>query len=84
MLDFYAALLVFADKWPLLVFTLILSSFLTIYSVAGVIFRIVNRLCRVVMVSIRGWPPEHLDADGDFWAHHLAEANQPRNDGADQ
>ncbi len=26
----------------------------------------VTRLYRVVMVSIRGWPPPHLDADGDW------------------
>ncbi|MBR8073319.1 hypothetical protein KDX14_27720 [Burkholderia cenocepacia] len=28
--------------------------------------QIVSRLYRVVMVSTRGWPPAHLDADGDW------------------
>jgi len=27
---------------------------------------LVTRLYRLVMVSIRGWPPAHLDADGDW------------------
>lgn len=25
-----------------------------------------NRLLRTIKVCVRGWPPEHLDADGDF------------------
>jgi len=24
------------------------------------------RLYRVIMVALRGWPPDHLDADGDW------------------
>jgi len=27
---------------------------------------VVNRTYRCVMVSLRGWPPQHLDADGDW------------------
>ena len=30
------------------------------------IFRIFNRILRVITTSINGWPPEHLDSDGDF------------------
>lgn len=30
---------------------------------AGVIW---GRLTRTIMVLARGWPPAHLDADGDF------------------
>ena len=30
------------------------------------IFRVWNRLLRTIKVVVRGWPPEHLDADGDF------------------
>ena len=26
----------------------------------------INRLFRTIRVIIRGWPPEHLDIDGDF------------------
>jgi hypothetical protein len=28
--------------------------------------KLCSRILRAVMVSARGWPPEHLDADGDF------------------
>lgn len=39
-------------------------SILLYYLVNGII-RLSSRLFRMVMVSIRGWPPAHLDADGD-------------------
>lgn len=29
-------------------------------------YRLVNRLLRLIMVLARGWPPAHLDADGDW------------------
>lgn len=34
--------------------------------VVNTIFRIINRLFRTINVCVRGWPPEHLDADGDW------------------
>jgi hypothetical protein len=36
-------------------------------------FRIINRILRTIKVCVRGWPPEHLDADGDW----KAEAQRP-------
>lgn len=27
---------------------------------------IVHMILRAILVAIRGWPPQHLDADGDF------------------
>ncbi|MBG0871866.1 MULTISPECIES: hypothetical protein [Burkholderia] len=45
----------FMDAHPLL--TVIL---------AFVAASIVSRLYRVAMVAARGWPPAHLDADGDW------------------
>lgn len=33
---------------------------------AEIIYRILNRILRTIKVVVRGWPPEHLDADGDF------------------
>ena len=27
---------------------------------------IVNRILRAINVALRGWPPEHQDADGDW------------------
>ena len=29
-------------------------------------FRLINRVLRTIKVTARGWPPEHLDADGDW------------------
>ncbi len=28
-------------------------------------FKLLNRLLRSINIAIRGWPPAHLDADGD-------------------
>jgi hypothetical protein len=28
--------------------------------------RVVGRTYRTIMVCVRGWPPAHLDADGDW------------------
>lgn len=48
------------------------SPFLTFFLaciVGGVIraaFRLITRLYRMIMVASRGWPPAHLDADGDW------------------
>lgn len=36
------------------------------FLLAYLVFRIVNRGFRAVNIAIRGWPPAHLDADGDF------------------
>lgn len=46
--------------------------FLAAWSVAilsmcvGNVLRIVSLVLRAVMVLLRGWPPVHLDADGDW------------------
>ena len=45
-------------------FILILLGFL--YGLLRLPFVLINRILRSVMVSIRGWPPSHLDADGDW------------------
>ncbi len=34
--------------------------------IARMIFKILNRMLRSLNILFRGWPPEHLDADGDF------------------
>lgn len=28
--------------------------------------KLAARTCRLLMVALRGWPPQHLDADGDW------------------
>jgi len=35
------------------------------FTINGAI-QIFGRLFRMVMVLLKGWPPAHLDADGDF------------------
>lgn len=37
-----------------------------LYSVIALIFKLFNRIIRCVTILLRGWPPAHLDADGDF------------------
>lgn len=29
-------------------------------------FKLLNRILRTIKVCVRGWPPPHLDADGDW------------------
>ena len=44
--------------WPAFRLTTVLANL--------VLFRLPNRILRTIKVLFRGWPPEHLDADGDF------------------
>jgi len=37
-----------------------------VYALANGVYKILCRSIRLVMVAFRGWPPEHVDADGDF------------------
>ena len=52
--------------------TIVLSPFVLAFALVGVLaaLRVVVlllwRLMRTVMVVFGGWPPEHLDADGDW------------------
>ena len=52
-------MLSFASDHPVLTFLLVwlVLHFLRAYWV---------RLTRTIMVALRGWPPAHLDADGDW------------------
>lgn len=45
-----------------------LTFFLALLAVQLVLapFRLVNRFIRHRNIVAHGWPPEHLDADGDF------------------
>lgn len=36
------------------------------YGLAALALKLVVRLFRMLTVMARGWPPEHLDADGDW------------------
>ena len=39
---------------------------LLVYNLTLMPFRLVNRAIRSRNIRERGWPPPHLDADGDF------------------
>jgi hypothetical protein len=52
-------LLQFASESPYLTFGVA-------WLASALAFRVVNRILRTVKVAVRGWPPPHLDADGDF------------------
>ena len=41
-------------------------TFFIVYMLTTTIFRICNRLIRSRNIKNKGWPPEYLDADGDF------------------
>lgn len=59
-------LMVFAGAHPVLTFFmgLILASVVT--APFRYAFRAYNRTLRSRNIQARGWPPAHLDADGDF------------------
>lgn len=44
---------------------------LAIYIISRCAFRCWNRLMRHLNVRKHGWPPAHLDADGDFKGRDL-------------
>lgn len=44
----------------------------------AIVFRLPNRLIRHLNIRARGWPPSHLDADGDFKEEDKDEPDQAR------
>lgn len=62
MTDFYK----FASESPWLTFFLFWISAWIVSLPFTVIFRSWNRYLRSKNIRERGWPPEYLDADGDF------------------
>lgn len=47
----------------------------TYYILKILIFYIPNRIVRSINIIVRGWPPPHLDADGD-WKPEKEEDNE--------
>ena len=39
---------------------------MVLFFIVNGILKLLSRFFRMIMVSLRGWPPGHLDADGDF------------------
>lgn len=56
----------FAIASPWLAFIAICAIYYTLKWIIFAPFRMVNRICRSRNIVARGWPPPHLDADGDF------------------
>ena len=54
----------FSGFWPFVGMLILLNLVLTL--VVNTLFKFWNRFLRMLMVRKHGWPPEHLDADGDF------------------
>lgn len=46
----------------------------TLYYLVNGVIKLGSRLLRTVNVIFRGWPPNHLDADGDY--HKQKKLNQ--------
>lgn len=59
MKEFYA----FAGEHPILTFFLAWIVAWVVCHFGNLIF---NRTYRAIKVLVRGWPPSHLDADGDW------------------
>ena len=49
------------DHWIVVAFIITYSA----YIITNVLVFVTSRLSRTVCVLVRGWPPAHLDADGD-------------------
>lgn len=55
----------YALAHPFFTFILALVLVLLVFQLLMTPFRVVNRWLRHKNIVARGWPPEHLDADGD-------------------
>ena len=56
----------FASENPWLAFFLALIVSSTIVAPFKIAFQAYNRKLRSMNIAAHGWPPAHLDADGDF------------------
>ncbi len=54
---------VFSELGVWIQFTLICATY---YLLKAVLYYLPNRILRTVKVCAKGWPPAHLDADGDW------------------
>lgn len=57
------SLLHFMGEQVFLAFFMICSTY---YLLRAVFYLVPNRIIRHLNIRARGWPPEYLDADGDF------------------
>ncbi len=51
---------------PILAVAMVVLLYAVVVTVSTMIFRSWNRFLRHLNIRAKGWPPPHLDADGDF------------------
>lgn len=56
----------FMDKHLITTIVIVYLIVETIYKCGNLAFKTVNRWMRSRNIKAMGWPPSHLDADGDF------------------
>lgn len=56
----------FAVQHPALTVLLVILGWLLADAALRNGWRLANRCLRSINIALRGWPPEHLDADGDW------------------
>jgi hypothetical protein len=66
MVNFWIWWTEFSATSPYLALTLAFWALVAACVFVGNASRLTNRVFRMVMVTLRGWPPAHLDADGDW------------------
>lgn len=66
MVDFWIWWVEFTATSPFLATTLAFWVLVIAYFLVVVVARLFGRVLRMVMVALHGWPPAHLDADGDW------------------
>lgn len=54
----------FSGFWQFCGITILLNG-LAYFTINGIL-RLFSRFFRMLMIRKHGWPPSHLDADGDF------------------
>lgn len=59
----------FSGFWPFIGMAILLNG--AAYFIVNGLLRIWGRFMRMLMVRKHGWPPEHLDADGDWKQNNI-------------
>jgi hypothetical protein len=66
MIQFFDHMLRMADLHPFLAFCELWLIGCIVHLAITFSFKTINRFLRTVRIWRAGWPPAHLDADGDF------------------
>jgi hypothetical protein len=55
----------FNDHWALAFWAILIGGGIATTAINGIRL-VISRIFRCINIAIRGWPPAHLDADGDW------------------